>query len=280
MNKKIMSNEENAVEKGSADVQVGSPGTQNANLDGPAEIPAGEPKSDVNLEDYIPKDQYEGLEKKLGEQGLEVGKLRDFFNEISPLLEKLQGQDDLVDAILTDKLDSKTVNAILSGEVKLDDATAVAKAHEEVKKDVGVKKYDKMSSDDVEKLVTDKVNEIVSATKSDLKKDITDIEDKRDFEDTINKFIENTEDYGEYADDISKWLEDHEDIYDIETAYMAVKGKRATEEMKDKNAKDAAEAAKKVAGNAGGGQSQGGAIHAGPEAVDALISKKSSPNLF
>ena len=107
----------------------------------PGGMPNEPEKEDkVNLDEYIPKTQYEEAEKKIGEQGKELGDYRGFFNEINPLLEKLQEQPELVQAILDDKLTSELAEAALAGKVKVEEATEVVGAHKDVKKDMGEKK--------------------------------------------------------------------------------------------------------------------------------------------
>jgi hypothetical protein len=266
----------------SDEANLGSVSAQTGSLEGLSADPSknGESNGKTDAGDVVPRQQYEDLEKKLGEQGEEVGKLRGFFNEISPLLDKLNGQDELVDAILNDKFDPKTVQAILKGELNAQDASAVTKAHEEVKKDLGVKKYDRLAPDEVEKLVEERLTVRLSELKSDIRKDLVDHEEKQDFESNVEKFISSTSDFSDYSDKISQWLDAHPDVYDIETAYLAVKGKALIEESNKKNQELLGENAKNLAGNAGGGSSQGGTLPEEKNIADSLIGKLSNPNIF
>ena len=79
-----------------------------------------EKEVEVNLDEYIPKTQYEEAEKKIEEQGKELGDYKEFFNDINPLLEKLQEQPELVQAILDDKLTPELVEAVLAGKIKVE----------------------------------------------------------------------------------------------------------------------------------------------------------------
>jgi len=51
-------------------------------------------------DETVAKSQYEELESKLGEQGNELGKYRDFFKQVEPLLGELDKQPELVQAIV------------------------------------------------------------------------------------------------------------------------------------------------------------------------------------
>lgn len=247
----------------------------------PGEKPVETPKVDeINLEDYVKKTQYEDAEKKIGEQGKELGDYRSFFKEISPLLDKLQEQPELVEAIMGGKIDSKLAEAVLADKVKIEEATKVAEAHKEVKKALGTKEYAKTSAKDIEKLVADKVKEHIAATEKSLKSDMSNMEERREFESKVNDFIAKTEDFPEYAGAINEWFEDHPNQYDIEIAYDAVKGRGVSKKIKEEEEAKAAEAQKNMAANAGGGQSQGAQIVQGEEILDKLIKRRSNPNVF
>jgi len=60
--------------------------------------------------DSISKSQYSELEDKFIEQEKEVKEYRNFFNEISPLLEKLDSNPEITKAILEDKINLKSAN--------------------------------------------------------------------------------------------------------------------------------------------------------------------------
>jgi hypothetical protein len=274
--------ENNNVDNGS--VNAGSP--DELIKAGPTgNMPAGEPKSQtnepkVNLEDYVPKSQYAELEAKLGTQGQELGEYRKFLGDISPLLDKIQASPELAEAILDDKINDNLVKAIVEGKVSIQDATTVAQAHKDVKEALGTKEYDKLSKAEIEELINSRVEEKVKNLEKGFSAKISETEEKREFEDSVNNFIKKTADFAEYAEDISKWLEQNPDQYRIDVAYYAVKGKKTVESAQKEAEAKAIEAAKNVALNAGGGGSQGGQIGKDNSIVDSLISKKSNPNLL
>jgi hypothetical protein len=230
--------------------------------------------------DTVSKVQYEEAEKKLGEQGRELGEFRTFFKEVSPLLDKLQSQPELVEAIMEGRIDASLAQAVLDNKVKIEDAENITKAHDEVKKDLGTG-YEKKSSADIEKMVAEKVGEITKKledSQETFKRDIKSSEERRKFEGTVESFISKTEDFSEYAKSINTWLEDHPDIYDIETAYYAVKGKALATKKAEEDEISKAEAAKLMAANAGSGSSQGARIIQDKSVADSLISSTSNPN--
>jgi len=239
----------------------------------------GEPK-EINFDDYVDKKQYEELERKLGEQGNELGKARDFMEEIQPLMEKLEGRPEIVEAIIDDKLTPELAKSILEGKVSIGDATKIAKANEEVKKDLGEKKYAKATPDDISKLIAEKVDEEVSKKTKSLEKIISDRDSNRDFEADANEFIKNTVDFEEYAEGINKFFKDNPRQYDIKIAYRVVKGE-ALEKMlaTDKEIK-AAEDAKELALNAGGSPARSNAVIKDKDIIDELIGSNVNPNVL
>lgn len=267
---------------GSANVQAGS-SPDDLIKTGPAGgdlEPKGQP---ANLDDFVPKAQYKELETKLGQQGKELGDLRkyeSFFAEVSPLLEKLQDQPELVQAIMDGNIDSNLAQAAIDGKIKIEDAKIVTEAHEGVKEKLGAEAYAKASPQDIEKLVEAAIEKKLKETEKNLKAGISEIEEKREFENRVNEFIKNTPDFPEVADEVAKWFAEHPDQYDIEVAYSAVKGmieiNRAREEAQVK----AAEAAKAMAANAGAGGSQGGSITEQKNLADQLIGGRINPNTF
>ena len=270
-----------AGQAGSADDLIKN--SPDPNDGGAGELKKTEPSGDgkkVEV-DSVPKTQYEEAEKKLGAQGRELGEFRTFFKEVSPLLDKLQEQPELVEAIMDGKVDSSLAQAVLENKVKIEDATTITKAHDEVKKDLGAKKYDNMSPEAIEKMITDKVSAVtekLKTTQADLKKDIKMSEDRRKFEGGVEEFIGKTTDFAEYAEGVTKWLGDHPDVYDVETAYYAVKGKALAAEKATEDETAKAEAAKQIAANAAGGASQGTQLIEGVDAADTLIAGSSNPN--
>lgn len=240
----------------------------------------GEPGEEVDLEKYVPKEQYEKLEEKLGTQGDELGEYRGFIKDITPLMEKLEGKDEIVQAILDDKITPELAKAVSDGKVSIDDATKVADAHKEVKKDLGKKEYEKANPEEIEKLIAEKVDKIVSEKTTVLDKKISDSDSRRDFEEDVKDFVKNTPDFSDYSEEIADFFKDNPKQYDIRVAYNAVKGKILSDQQ-DKDAEvQAAEKAKELAGNAGGGSSQGATIASGKEKVDELIADNVNPNIL
>lgn len=267
-----MSNKEDQKDSGSANAQTaGSPEVVSG--PNPNDLGGGQPQNGASKEDevdlgsYVPKQQHEELEKAYGKMSTETGEYRNFFREIEPLLETLEKQPELAEAII-------------AGKVKIEDAQEVKEAQEEVRKDMGSKNYDKASPEDIEQKIMKKVEEKLSSVTNTLKSDVSNVEDKRKFEDGINKFIENTPDFTEYADDITKWLDEHPSVADIDVAYYAVKGKKSVEQAKRTSEEIIAEEQKKLAANAAGGSSRSSQMIKDESVIDSLISGKSNPNTF
>ena len=278
-----------AVDTGSpADNALGEASVNaNAGKTAPAggESGADSAKSEINLEDYVSKLDYEELQKKLGTNSEELGSLRKFFEEINPLMTKLQDQPEVIEAIMAGKLDKDLAQKVLEGKVKLDDATDVVQAHAEVKEELGDKKYEKLSGDDIEKLIVKKLEDTIQPvidrlgkSEKNFNKALTESEERRDFENKVNTFIEGTPDFKDYAADVDKWFEENPDQFNVEVAYYAVKGRKSTVEAAKEAEVAAAEAAKNVAANAGGGQSQGGTVVTDPDFVEKLFGKPQNPN--
>lgn len=230
--------------------------------------PSGQPGDGT---DY--KALYEELESKLGSMGNELGEYRNFFQGISPLLEKLDKSPELVQAIVDGKVDQDLAKAVLEGKVTIGEAEAVTKAHTEVKKELGAKGYATTDSEQIAKLVEEKVNEV----RKDLSKDLKEVEEIRSFEASVNDFVANTPDFPKYADAISNWIDEH-DTTDIRVAYYAVKGEAAERAEKENEGKEAAEHQKGMVPPSG--QSGSYYIPESGDAVDRLIAGRSNPNVF
>lgn len=272
----------------SAEVQAGSSGENLINKEGSSanEIAGGTPKKsesqkkeEINLDDYVPKKSYEELEDKLGKQGEEVGELRDFATQVAPLIERLRDNPALTEAIMNDKIDLDLAQAVLDGKVTVEGATVVAQAHEEVKEEIGEKKYAKASKDEIEKLVADKLKEF-DAKIANKVAEVSSRIDNKEIEQKTTKFIENTPDFPEYADAIDNYLKENTSEWDIERAYYIVKGRVATENAKKDNAKKASESAKELAANAGGGASSQSGKVGNRDIVDSLIADSGNPNVL
>ena len=262
-------------------------GSSDNNKAGPAtdDVTAGQPakkESSTTDEDKKPAEaaQYEELEKKLGTQGQELGEFREFFSQISPLLDKLDKQPELVQAIIDGKVDGDLAKAALEGKVSAPEAEAVSTAHEEVKKEVGKEKYEAMDPKAIEKLVSDKAKDMVEGIETRLKKNIDEVEEMRLFENRVNEFVAKTEDFAEFAKDIDKWFVENPDQTNIEIAYNSVKGVALQEIAKKAQDVEEGEAAKNAAADAGGGPSQNATIISDKGVADELIGSSSNPNIF
>jgi hypothetical protein len=249
--------------------QAGSPGIFTA---GPAAA-AGEPGLDAASLSAL-QAQYEEAQKKLGTQGQELGELRTFFKNIEPLLEKLDTQPEVIKAILDGKIDVGLAKAALEGKIKIEDAAVVSAAHDQVQKELGKKKYEGASPEDIAKLVEEKA----AGIKEELTRSFNEREELKTFEEKTAYFIANTSDFEKYANDVNTWLQDNPDQDNIEVAYYAVKGKALEKALEEGNESALAELRKEMALNAGGGSSQGGSITVDQNVVDSLISRGSAPN--
>lgn len=242
--------------------QAGSPTNVPPNANGGQTGNSGEP-------DY--KALYEELNTKLGTQGQELGDYRKFFNQITPVLEKLDAQPDLIKAIVDGKVDAKLVQAALEGKIKIEDAAAIQQAHNQVKKDLG-KEYDNTSPEALEKLLEEKLGI--------LEKKFDEKESMRDFEKKTSDFIASKPDFEKYADAVTEWFKDHPENDDIATAYYAVVGQALEKAQREGDTEKAAEIAKAFALNASGGSSGGAQAKSQEEVVDMLISKQGNMNLL
>lgn len=245
-----------------------------ANGADPAGTTAGQSGQGTTVTDTVPKSAYEDLEKKLGTQGQELGQYRTFFTSIEPLLEKLDVQPALVQAIINGKLDDKLAAAVMSGQVKLDQATAVTDAHQQVKTDLGDQKYAQATPEEINRLVEERLKGVTT----DIDKRFEEEQQMQDFRDKTINFAQSTPDFEKYADKISEWLGDHPEQDDISVAYFAVKGMAYDEALKSGNQDLFAEAAKELALNASGGSSQGGTLPNSENLIDSLIARRSNPN--
>lgn len=235
------------------------------------QAPVGQPQGEM-----IPKSMYDELFTKFGQQGNEIGEYRKFVEDLTPLLEKLDKEPEIAQAVLNEKFDATLAKAILDNRVSVGEAAVVQKAHEDVKTELGKKAYTAASSEDIAKMVEEKVREQSQA----IRQEIEGRDELRSFEAKVNEFIANTRDFPDYADQISEWLEDHPDITDVETAYYAVKGKLSEGQVAQLAARSQAEAAKDVALNAAGGQGTTTYIRKDEPLIDRLIAPRSDPNYF
>jgi len=212
---------------------------------------------------------YEELEAKLGTQGQELGELRTFFENISPLLDKLDESPEVVQAIIDGKIDKDIATAITEGRVDVRDVADVTKAHEIVKKELGKKDYKSTSPEEVKKLVEEEVGK--------ARKEMEEKTSLEDFQKYSQNFIDNTSDFKDYAEEIDKWLDNH-DVTDIKIAYYAVKGQQSESKAKEQAEIEEAKRAKDLVANAGGGAATAQFTPDGTPMVDSLIGGGRNPN--
>jgi len=229
----------------------------------------GQPSNSGNNMDY--KDLYEGLERKFGSQGRELGDLRVFFDGITPLLKVLDQSPELVQGILDGRIDTNLAKAVSEGKVSISDAEAISQAQAEVKKEMGSKEYNKTSSEDIARIIEEKVDGV--------RQELKEVEEARNFETSVNDFISRTPDFADYAKEINEWLDEH-DVTDLSVAYYAVKGQVSEREAKKMAEANEGEMSKNLAMNAGGGGSRTTYIPESSNMVDQLIAGKSNPNVF
>lgn len=222
----------------------------------------------------IDPEQHKELESLVGRQGAELGEFRKFFSDIQPLLDNLDKNPEVVQAIMDGKITADLAKAALEGKVSIADAQIVSQAHQEVKKELG-KKYEGASSEDVSRLVEEKAKEL----KADFDSKLKERDDLAAFEASVAQFISNTPDFNKYSSEINKWLDEH-DVTDISVAYYAVKGKLSEEEAKKQAEIDKVEAEKNGALNMGGGSGNATRIRGDENIVDSLIAPKTNPNIF
>lgn len=261
--------------QGSANDQAGSLiGNAPVNPNNPGGANTGQAGNAAPEVDY--KNLYEELERKMGSQGQELGEYRSFFEGVAPLLDKLDKSPELVQAIINGKVDESLAKSVLEGKIQIGDAAAITQAHTEVKKDLGTKAYEKASPEDIAKLVEERVN----AVKAEMQGALKESEDARKFEQSVNEFISKTADFANYASEVDQWLDAHPDVTDIEVAYYAVKGKLSEKDAVKIAEAEAAEHAKNLALNAGGGNGSSTQFPEGVNPIDVLVAPRSNPNVF
>lgn len=208
---------------------------------------------DVNLEK-----NYKELEQKMGSMGQELGEYRNFFHNISPLLEKLDQNPELVQAIIDGKIDKQLTQAAYEGRISVSDANAVSQASSEVHSELGKKVVETLSPEKIEKLIEDRANKI--------RAELEEKAELKSFEDKTREFIESTSDFVKYSEAIDKWLDEH-DVTDIKVAYFAVKGEMSEQEAKRAAEEAAKEGNRQIVANATGG---GITAQAGPDGIPII----------
>lgn len=207
----------------------------------------------------------EGIEKELNDY-------KNFFEGLQPLLQSLESNPELVQAILDGKLTKEFAEAALAGKLTVQEAQTAQAAVDEVKNDVGAKTFEQLSPE--------KLSELVDEKMAMLKKELTEKDEKRQFEEYTSKFIAETSDFEKYAKEVSEWLDKHTNVTDIRVAYYAVKGELSEKDAKAKADADAAETAKNFLLNAGPGGVQATHTVDGKSLVDVLIADHSNANAF
>jgi len=258
-----MTNAENTVSGEEQNAQ-NNPGSTE---DGPAsDASAGQPENQG--QDATQTEAYKALESKLGEQGQELGEYRQFFQNVSPLLEKLDQNPELVQAILDDKIDSDLAKAVYEGKVTFTDAQAVTEAQKQVEEETTDKEKSTMTEEEINKRIEEKADAI--------RKEMEEKAELDDFTSQTEEFINNTEDFSEYADEIDKWLDKH-DVTDIRVAYYAVKGEMSEAEAKKKAKENRADASREYVENAQGGGDASGDLPESGSTIDDLVGGPSNP---
>ena len=214
---------------------------------------------------------YDELVARFGTQGQELGEYRQFFQNIAPLLDKLDQAPELVQAIIDGKVDKNIAQAVMDGRVDVRDAAIVQQAADVVKEKIGEKAFDLATPEAITKLVQAEVSKV--------RKEFEEKADLQTFQDYTQKFIEKTPDFQEYADQIDKWLDSH-DVSDVEVAYYAVKGKMSEGTAQKAADIAAAERAKDVLANAGGGGQTSQFATDGTPLIDKLVAGRPNPNSF
>ena len=266
-------------DQGSAEI-AGSPNPNS--FDSSPDSGQLETNDDANVPDgYIPKEeakkQIDNLEKKLGEQGQELGKYRNFFQDVQPLLKKLDGQPDLVQAILDGDIDADVAQKVADGDISLDQGKAESTNNAQNDNNNGDENQtstQSLSPEQVEKIVEDRTSQV----RQEVEEKLTKAERERQFEREIQDFMEQTPDFDKYANDIANFLNEHEEIENIEVAYNAVKGMKLEEERQEQAKQGKKQAAKDRAMNATGGRSQGKKAVKDSNMLDDLIAPTSNPN--
>lgn len=270
---------ESAGQAGSSEEQTTDPFT--AGIEGQSEEETGKTSQDQGTVEgggLTPEEKQEldNLRSKIGEQGNQIGEYKKFFDQVSPLLEKLDSQPEVIQAILEGKIDTNLAKSALEGKLTLEETQQVQQAHQEVKKEAG-KDYQKMSPEQIEAGIVEKlqgtIKQEVEKLSKGLQNNIDTLESQREFDNSIREFIADHPDFEEHADAIWKWFEEHPEQYDIAVAYDAVMGKSFVE----KGQGSAAEYAKQIAANAGIGGSQSSGIIKDEALVDQLIAGPRTP---
>lgn len=197
---------------------------------------------------------YNDLETKLSDQGAELGEYRKFVNEAYPILEKLGDSPELLNAIREGKIDDAVVQQLLSGNITPKEGEQIVTAATKEANKEG--KSENMTQDQIDALISSKVNEVIKQMDSR----VSELRNEQEFKAQIDEFVEKNSDIKDHIDAIQEWLEEN-DSTDLVTAYYVVKGKMSESDARKQADLDRGEIAKNIAMNASGGHgSSGGTV--------------------
>lgn len=219
---------------------------------------------ETKTEETVPKSQYEELFSKFGKQGEELGIYRKYAEEFEPIMKLMEDNPEIEEALLSGKLDSELAKAVLDGRVTKEQATEVAEAHQQVKKDMTKDEYKEASPDkileEMGKIVDAKLQEALKPAIEQSEKKINDLSSQMSTqqriaanEQKIREFIAATQDFGEYSSEIQERMEARPGLSIVE-AYELVKAKHILEQASKERSDHDARSSKEVAANARGGQ--------------------------
>lgn len=199
----------------------------------------------------------------------ERDELKRFFNDATPLFEKMNASPDLVQAVLADKINDQIAKAALSGNLSVKEAETATAAVAAVEQQLGAKAFNSASPDEISRLVEERI--------AALESKLTEKDDMRQFESYTNQFISETPDFTKYSAQIATWLDEH-DVTDIKVAYYAVKGELSEKQAKEAADADASNTAKDFMLTQGGGSISANAIVGGQPFIDSLIANRTNAN--
>lgn len=235
--------------------------------------------------------QYDQLYTKFGSQGEELGTYRQFYNDVAPLMELLEKNPDIEEALTSGKFDGELAKAVLEGRVTKDAAATVADAHQQVKDDMGDKSYKDASAEDISKKVEELVAQgIDAALKPILAQNAEKVDalgskldaqqENADAIQAIQSFIDKTPDFGHFSTAVQERMEEKpgESIAD---AYEMVKARFIVSEAGKSQDAQNVESSKQVIANAGGGKSSNaGAKEVSADEREKYISMQPSSGMF
>ena len=253
---------------------------------------AGEPGQlpSKNNEETVPKEQFSNLEKKIGEQGVELGESREkvkeyeqYFDDISPLMESLSKDKELISYITSGKISSQLVKEVLEGKVPAKEATEVTKAHSEVKNEMGKDEYNKASTEDIEKRIEEKLKGLddkFQKIEKDFEGKLADSEKLHEYEKKVEDFASSTPDLKDYLPRIGELMEEHPEITRIDILYKLAKAEVMEKKSEEDAEKKKTEDEKNLAANLIGGSSYGRIEVNDPDVANELIGGSSNPNII